>query len=586
MLDSRRTATLTYAQLLRTYLGPQWRRMLLITMLLLSMLASQLINPYILRYFIDTALGGDNQSTLLLAGLLFVGLALLNQGATILETYVSENVAWTATNRLRADLVAHCLRLDLAFHKSHTSGELIERIDGDVDALSTFFSRSFILVASNILLILGLIIVLFQQHWLVGLVMGLFALLATYILLRIRNFAIRSETADRQKSAEFYGFLGEQLAGTSDIRANGATGYVLWRFHTLLRSWYPVQKRAAYMRFSTYVTTIAIFGIGNALAFALGAYLWSQGLISPGTVYFIFYCTNLLSVPIDQIRRELQNLQKAGAGIERVRQLLRTQPTITDAPTPLSLPPGPLAVSFTQVSFSYNEQDTVLHDLSFELAPGKVLGLLGRTGSGKTTTARLLLRLYETQSGEIHLGDIPIRATRLADLRQRVGMVTQDVQLFHASVRDNLTFFNACIPDSRILGTLESLGLGPWLCSLPNGLDTELGSDGEGLSAGEAQLLAFTRIFLTDPGLVILDEASSRLDPATEQLIEQATSKLLAGRTAIIIAHRLGTIQRADNILVLEDGRILEQGARLDLANDPNSRFSYLLKTGLEEVLA
>ncbi|GHO75796.1 helicase [Ktedonobacter sp. SOSP1-85] len=586
MPDSQRTATLTYTQLLCTYLGPQWRRMSLITLLLLSILVFQLVNPYILRYFIDTTLGGGDQSTLLLAGLLFVGLALLNQGATILETYVSENVAWTATNRLRADLVAHCLRLDLAFHKSHTSGELIERIDGDVDALSTFFSRSFVLVASNILLILGLILILFQQHWLVGLVMGVFALLATYILLRIRNFAIRSETADRQKSAEFYGFMGEQLAGTSDIRANGAAGYVLWRFYTLLCSWYPFNRRAALMGFSTFVTTIAIFGVGNAMAFALGAYLWSQKLISPGAVYFIFYCTNLLNQPIDQIRRELQNLQKAGAGIERIRLLLRTQPTITDAPAPLSLPSGPLAVSFTRVSFSYNEQDTVLHDLSFDLAPGKVLGLLGRTGSGKTTTARLLLRLYEAQSGEIRLGNVPIRATRLADLRQRVGMVTQDVQLFHASVRDNLTFFNASILDSRILETLESLGLGPWLRSLPEGLDTELGSDGEGLSAGEAQLLAFTRIFLADPGLVILDEASSRLDPATEQLIEQATSKLLAGRTAIIIAHRLGTIQRADKIMVLEDGHILEQGARIDLANDPDSRFSYLLKTGLEEVLA
>ncbi|GHO66183.1 helicase [Ktedonobacter sp. SOSP1-52] len=586
MTDSQHTATLTYTQLLRTYLGPQWQRMSLIILLLLSILVFQLVNPYILRYFIDTTLGGGDQSTLLLAGLLFVGLALLNQGATILETYVSENVAWTATNRLRADLVAHCLRLDLAFHKSHTSGELIERIDGDVDALSTFFSRSFVLVASNILLILGLILILFQQHWLVGLVMGIFALLATYILLRIRNFAIRSETEDRQKSAEFYGFMGEQLAGTSDIRANGATSYVLWRFYTLLRSWYPVNRRAAFMGFSTFVTTIAIFGIGNAMAFALGAYLWSQKLISPGAVYFIFYCTNLLNQPIDQIRRELQNLQKAGAGIERIRLLLRTQPTITDAPAPLSLPSAPLAVSFTSVSFSYNEQDTVLHDLSFDLAPGKILGLLGRTGSGKTTTARLLLRLYEAQSGEIRLGNVPIHATRLADLRQRVGMVTQDVQLFHASVRDNLTFFNASIPDSRILETLESLGLGPWLRSLPEGLNTELGSDGEGLSAGEAQLLAFTRIFLADPGLVILDEASSRLDPATEQLIEQATSKLLAGRTAIIIAHRLGTIQRADKIMVLEDGHILEQGARIDLANDPDSRFSYLLKTGLEEVLA
>ena len=178
-----------------------------------------------------------------------------------------------------------------------------------------------------------------------------------------------------------------------------------------------------------------------------------------------------------------------------------------------------------------------------------MLGVLGRTGSGKTTLARLLLRLYDTQAGAIRVGDVPVQEAVLHDLRQHIGMVTQDVQLFHATVRDNLTFFNSSIPDERIRAVLDDLGLTAWFHSLPDGLDTELGSDGEGLSAGEAQLLAFTRVFLADPGLVILDEASSRLDPATEQLIERAVSKLLAGRTGIVIAHRLGTIQRADEIL-------------------------------------
>ncbi|HEU0002233.1 MAG TPA: ATP-binding cassette domain-containing protein, partial [Ktedonobacteraceae bacterium] len=165
-------------------------------------------------------------------------------------------------------------------------------------------------------------------------------------------------------------------------------------------------------------------------------------------------------------------------------------------------------------------------------------------------------------------------------------MVTQDVQLFHASVRDNLTFFNPHIPDTRILEVLDDLGLTAWHRSLPDGLDTELGSDGEGLSAGEAQLLAFTRVFLADPGLVILDEASSRLDPATEHMIERAVSTLLNGRTGIMIAHRLGTIQRADEVLILEQGRIIEYGNREKLATNPDSRFHHLLQTGLEEVYA
>jgi ATP-binding cassette subfamily B protein len=184
-----------------------------------------------------------------------------------------------------------------------------------------------------------------------------------------------------------------------------------------------------------------------------------------------------------------------------------------------------------------------------------------------------------------HRDLIDIRQVPLRDLRQQIGMVTQNIQLFHASVRDNLTFFDRTIPDVQIERVISDLGLQTWFGSLPEGLDTILESKGGGLSAGEAQLLAFTRIFLADPGLVVLDEASSRLDPATEALIEQVVNRLVKDRTAIIIAHRLGTVQKADQIMILEQGEIEEYGERIGLVNDPSSRFSKLLQTGLEEVL-
>jgi len=194
------------------------------------------------------------------------------------------------------------------------------------------------------------------------------------------------------------------------------------------------------------------------------------------------------------------------------------------------------------------------------------------------------VRFYDPTSGVIRLGGADVRDVPLSDVRGRVGLVTQDVQLFHASVRDNLTFFDARISDERIMAVLRELGLLDWAQSLPEGLDTQIGP--RSLSGGEAQLLAFARVFFKDPGLVILDEASSRLDPATEQLVERAVGALLRGRTAIIIAHRLATVHRADEILILEDGAVLEQGARSALAADPTSRFASLLRTGLEEVLA
>ncbi len=574
-----------YLRLLAKYLKPQSRKALLMGLLLLASIGLQLANPQVLRYFIDTATGKGSVASLMVAAFLFIGIALTNQGVSILARYFSEKVAWTATNQLRTDLVTHCLDLDMAFHKEHTSGEMIERIDGDVNILSNFFSKFVVYLLGNIVLMIGVLLLLFQIDWRVGLSVSIFAGLALLILIRIRGRAVPAWTAERQLNAEFYGFLGEQLAGTEDIRSNGATGYVMRRFQQLLHTWYPVNRKATMGYYMMGMTSLTLFSIGNALAFALGAYLWSTGKISLGTVYIIFYYTSLLTQPIEQIRTQLQDLQKAAASIQRVEELLRIQPALA-AGKGTPLPGGALAVEFRRVNFSYTTDTPILQDISFTLQPGKVLGVLGRTGSGKTTMARLLFRLYDIQQGEIRVGNIPIHEPDFQMLRQRIGMVTQDVQLFHASVRDNLTFFNQDISDMRILEVLDDLGLTTWLRSLPNGLNTELGSDGEGLSAGEAQLLAFTRVFLADPGLIILDEASSRLDPATEHKIEQAVSKLLNGRTGIMIAHRLRTIQRADEVMILEHGHVIEYGNREKLAANAGSRFHYLLQTGLEEAYA
>jgi ABC-type multidrug transport system fused ATPase/permease subunit len=200
----------------------------------------------------------------------------------------------------------------------------------------------------------------------------------------------------------------------------------------------------------------------------------------------------------------------------------------------------------------------------------------------------LLFRLYDPQVGEVRVQNVPLREVSLYELRRHIGMITQDVQIFRASVRDNLTFFERGIPDARILSILEELGLGAWYQTLPQGLDTLLGSSkGErGLSAGEAQLLACARVFLRDPGILILDEATSRLDTATEALLERAVTRLLAGRTALIIAHRLSTLRRVDELLLIEDGEVVERGFREELENDPDSRFAQLLRSESREVLS
>jgi len=268
-------------------------------------------------------------------------------------------------------------------------------------------------------------------------------------------------------------------------------------------------------------------------------------------------------------------------GIARIKDLYDTRTATPDGPG-AALPPGPPALRFDDVSFGYDDESEALalRDLSFDLLPGRVLGVLGRTGSGKTTLARLVTRLYDPRAGAIRLGGVDLRDLRLADLRQRVGLVTQDVQLFGATVRDNLTLFAEGVADERILRALSDLGLTEWYESLPHGLDTEIAAGA--LSAGQAQLLALARVFLRDPSLIVLDEASSRLDPATERLLERAIDRLFEGRSAIVIAHRLATVQRADDILVLDGGRAVEYGPRMSLAADPTSHYARLLRVGLE----
>lgn len=570
-----------HRQLLSRALRPQWLRVLLLATLLLLSIGLQLLIPQILSRFIDTARAGGAAEVLARLALLFLIVALAGQLISALSVYASENVGWTATNRLREDLALHCLRLDLPFHNARTPGEMIERVDGDVTQLSTFFSQFVIKVLGNMVLLVGILLLLYRADWRVGLAYTVFAITALITLRRLLESAVPYWKESRQASAVLLGFLEERLSGTEDIRASGAVPYVMARLAQALRNQFEKARQAWLRGTMMWATTAGLLVVGNALAFGIGAFLLRRGIITVGTIYLFFHYTEMLRRPLEQITRQMQELQRASASIGRVSDLLALRSAITDGAE--RLPSGALSLAMDHVSFGYGE-DLVLKDISFTLAPGRVLGLLGRTGSGKTTLGRLLVRFYDPTTGLIRLGSIGIRDISLNEVRSRVGLVTQDVQIFHASVRDNLTFFDHRISPARLLEVLRELEMLDWVQALPEGLDTQIGP--RVLSAGEAQLLAFARVFFKDPGLVVLDEASSRLDPATEQRVERAVDALLRNRTAIIIAHRLSTVHRADEILILEEGRIIESGARAMLAADPTSRFAGLLRTGLEEVLA
>ena len=572
-----------YWRLLSRYLRPEWPRVGALAAILCATIALQVVAPLVASRFIDRATSGAVLRELIFLALLTMGLALVRQAGAVAETYLAENVSWAATNALRADLLTHLLRLDATFHNAHTPGELIERVDGDVGTLARFFSRFVILVVGNGLLVLGMLALLIAVDWRVGLGLGLFVVLAAIAMLRIRAAAVPSWAAERQASADFYGFLGEHLAGLEDIRSSGAGPYVLRRCAEVMRPWYAATVTAQLKGYALVASSQGLFALGTVAAFATSAVLFRSGALTIGTVYLIFQYTVMLRQPTEQIRNEIQDLQQADASLGRIEGLLRIAPRLVDGPGD-ALPMGALGMELDGVSFDYGEDAPGLRDVSLRLEPGRVLGIVGRTGSGKTTLTRLLARFYDPQVGTVRLGGVDLRAVTLAAVRARIGLVTQEVHFFDASVRDNLTIFDERVPDARIAGVLETLGLGEWLRGLPAGLATPLGAGGAGLSAGQAQVLACARVFLRDPAVVILDEASSRLDPATEGLVQTALTRLLAGRTGIIVAHRLSTIALADDILVLEGGRVREHGPRAVLAADPDSRFAALLQLGKEEV--
>lgn len=568
-----------FAALLWRYLRPQWLWVSMLVLIFFTGIALQLLSPQMLRRFIDTVQEGGAQGALLRVALLFLAVVVLQRTAAIVTTYVSRQVAWAAMNGLRRDLVGHVLKLDMSFHHARTPGELLERVYGDVDRLANFFSEFLLQIVGGLLLTVGVLALLWLEDWRIAALLALFVV--AYVVVHTRGQALAAPewAKERQYSAELMGFVEERVAGARDIHTSGAVSYTMRRFSELLRRTAWQSLRADITTDIGWTISKLFYELGTVAGMAVGAYLFYQGQITLGVVYLILHYLAMLGAPLGRIADQLEDFQQARVAIARIQDIFATRSAMVDGTQENLVGAGGLAVVFRNVTFGYRPEAPVLSGVTFQLQPGETLGLLGRTGSGKSTIARLLFRLYDAQGGEIEVGGQKISAWRLAALRRQIGLVTQEVQIFAATLRDNLTLFDPTIPDEAVWAGLRQLGLEEWVQQLPNGLDTMMAADGAGLSAGEAQLLALGRVFLKDPGLVILDEASSRLDPATEQLLERALDRLLAGRTVIIIAHRLATVLRTDKIMILAGGAVKEAGPTQTLAADPGSIFAGLLRT-------
>jgi ABC-type multidrug transport system fused ATPase/permease subunit len=398
--------------------------------------------------------------------------------------------------------------------------------------------------------------------------------------------------------ARLYGGIEERLTAAEDLRSNGAGVHAMWRFvedsSGMLRS--SVRRQRAFIRMWWAVQGAVT--VGSVLSLVVSATLVARGTISLGTAFLLFQYVLLMSRPLEDLIHQLETVQKANGAMVRVIDLLGVQATIVDAGT-TSPAAGALAVSCRGVWFTYadgedgldetgpdavsiastNAEQTILNDLDLDIAPGRSVGVVGRTGSGKTTFSRLLLRLVEATEGTVSLGGVPIADIPLTELRRRVALVPQEVELFEGTIRDNVTLFDPAPTDAAVIDALERVGLRPLAAA---GIHRALGAGGAGLSAGEAQLLALARVWLRQPDLVVLDEATARIDPVTEQRLEAAVAQLIAGRTTLIIAHKLSTLRMVDEVIVFDHGRIVEHDDRSVLAAKGGSRYRHLLELALE----
>lgn len=496
---------------------------------------------------------------------------------------IASQSGWQASNAIRNTVGQTIFQQPLEFFRRHGVGELSERIDADSGKLQGVFGSATAQFVSAVVLIVSV----GYQTWQIdisvfGALMG-YLVMGTALITWTQRDNHTAWEAERVADAALYDTVEENFASISDIKAVGAESFLTARLTPRLATLLDRYRTARMQSQSAAIGSTLVNATGWLIAIGIGVWRYQHQLGSIGDAVALLGYVTLMSQPIEHIRGIVQEFQQARGVLQRIDQLHGTnQPN--GGTTPLAS--GPITVTLSNVSYRYpSSSDWVIRDLTLALPAGSHVALIGRTGSGKTTLGGLISRIESAQQGAVALNGVAIDEIATTSLRQQVAVVSQEVDLFNATLRDNLTCFAPGYSDQHVITTLHDAGLADWYATLPAQLDTLLGDGERELSPGEQQLLAIARVLLRQPGLVILDEASAHIDPVSEQRLSQALSVLAQQRTVITIAHRLSTVRAADMVVVLADGQILEMGAPTILAQQPDSHYAKLLATNLQEVL-
>ncbi|MCP9780241.1 MULTISPECIES: ABC transporter ATP-binding protein [Cyanobium] len=575
-LDRQRLARLL------PYLGRDRRRLGLTLLLLIPVAFAAAVQPLLVGQAIavlrrEPTLGWlDGMAVpeaLRLLVLLLLGAVMLRLGLQGIQTFNVQAVGQRLTARIRDDLFAHAMALSLRFHDRTPVGKLLTRLTSDVDALAEVFGSGAVGVLADLVTLLVIAVTMISIEWRLGLLLLVSQVPVVLGILWLQGRFRKANYRVREELSQLNADLQENLQGLEVVQMFRREATNSARFSQVTAAYREAVNGTILFdsAISAFIEWVALTAV--AVVLALGGWMVLGSAMGLGTLTtFILYSQRLFD-PLRQLAERFTQIQGGLTAVERIGELLEQPIEIADLPaserSAAAIQSGSKRASageviFDNVSFAYREDDPILTDLSFRIAPGEHVALVGPTGSGKTTVIRLLCRLYEPQRGRILLDGIDIRQLPIPTLRQRLGVVLQDTFLFSGNVADNLRL-DAPISSEALHQICAELGLEPLLRRLPDGLATELRERGGNLSSGERQLLSVARVAIRDPSVLVMDEATAFMDPSTEATLQRDLSRLLQQRTAIVIAHRLATVEAADRILVLRKGHLIEQGSHSDL---------------------
>ena len=496
---------------------------------------------------------------------LYLAIALLGFVFDFGQTYWMQWTGQRAMYDLRRQLMAHLQTLDVAYFDRNPVGRLVTRVSTDVDALNDLLASGLLIIIGDILMLSFVIIVMFRLS--PGMTALMLAVLPVVVLVTVqfRRSATQSYRRIRVAIAKINSYLQEHVAGMAVLQLFNREARSNEEFATINRE-HMVAFKDAVNAYGWFYPVVEFLGmLALALLLTYGGFRIRQGALTLGVLVAFFQYGLRFFRPIQDLSDKYNLLQSAIAAAERIFRLLDTTPAIVSPPSPVPVPEHPLDVEFEHVWFAYNDEDWVLRDVSFHVSAGETIAIVGHTGAGKTTLTSLLLRFYDVQRGAIRIGGIDIRNFDIRELRQQFGVVLQDPYLFTGTVDSNIRLGTPAITERNVRQAAEQVNLLEFIEELPDRFDTPVREHGSGFSTGQKQLISFARALAHNPRILILDEATSSVDTATEMQVRDALLQLVLNRTSLVIAHRLSTIQRADRIMVMHKGQLREMGTHQEL---------------------